>query len=117
MLIVHLVKKDAPQQAIVVIGAAGSFAAISTLLGSPLIGAFLLMEVAGIAGPMIGVILLPGLLAAGIGSLVFLGPQRRHGLGHLLPRHPQPAAVRLDRRLPVPVGHRHRRARRRGRHR
>ena len=72
-LAVRLVKKDAPVQAIVVIGAAGAFAAISTLLGSPIIGAFLLMEVAGIAGPMIGVVLLPGLLAAGVGSLVFLG--------------------------------------------
>lgn len=72
-LAVRLVKKDAPAQAIVVIGAAGAFAAISTLLGSPIIGAFLLMEVAGIAGPMIGVVLLPGLLAAGVGSLVFLG--------------------------------------------
>lgn len=72
-LAVRAVKKDAPQQAVVVIGAAGAFAAISTLLGSPIIGAFLLMEVAGIAGPMIGVVLLPGLLAAGVGSLVFLG--------------------------------------------
>ena len=72
-LMVHLVKKDAPAQAIVVIGAAGSFAAISTLLGSPIVGAFLLMEVAGLAGPMIGVVLAPGLLAAGIGSLVFIG--------------------------------------------
>jgi H+/Cl- antiporter ClcA len=81
VLIVHLVKKDAPQQATVVIGAAGSFAAISTLLGSPLIGAFLLMEVAGIAGPMIGVIFLPGLLAAGIGSLVFLGLNAVTGWG------------------------------------
>ncbi len=69
---VHLVKKDAPEQATVVIGAAGSFAAISTLLGSPLLGAFLLMEVAGIAGPKIGVVLHPGLLSAGIGALVIL---------------------------------------------
>jgi H+/Cl- antiporter ClcA len=81
VLIVHLVKNDAPQQATMVIGAAGSFAAISTLLGSPLIGAFLLMEVAGIAGPMIGVIFLPGLLAAGIGSLVFLGLNAVTGWG------------------------------------
>jgi H+/Cl- antiporter ClcA len=78
---VHLVKKDAPEQAIVVIGAAGSFAAISTLLGSPLLGAFLLREVAGIAGPMIGVVFLPGLLAAGIGSLVFLGLDSATGWG------------------------------------
>ena len=55
------------------IGSAGSFAAISTLLGSPLVGAFLLMEIAGIGGPMLGVVLVPGLLAAGIGSLIFVG--------------------------------------------
>jgi H+/Cl- antiporter ClcA len=80
-LAVHLVKKDAPAQAVMVIGAAGSFAAISTLLGSPLLGAFLLMEVAGLAGPMIGVVLVPGLLAAGIGSLVFLGLDNITGWG------------------------------------
>lgn len=80
-LAVHLVKKDAPAQATIVIGAAGSFAAISTLLGSPIIGAFLLMEVAGIAGPMIGVVFLPGLLAAGIGSLVFIGLNSLTGWG------------------------------------
>ncbi len=80
-LMVHRVRKDAPEQATVVIGAAGSFAAISTLLGSPILGAFLLMEVAGIAGPMIGVVLLPGLLAAGIGALVFLGLDNLTGWG------------------------------------
>ena len=80
-LAVHVIKKDAPAQATVVIGAAGSFAAISTLLGSPILGAFLLMEVAGIAGPMIGVVFLPGLLAAGIGSLVFLGLNNLTGWG------------------------------------
>lgn len=80
-LAVHLVKKDAPEQASVVIGAAGSFAAISTLLGSPIVGAFLLMEVAGLAGPMVGVVLTPGLLAAGVGSLVFIGLNDISGWG------------------------------------
>jgi H+/Cl- antiporter ClcA len=80
-LAVHLVKKDAPAQATLVIGAAGSFAAISTLLGSPLVGAFLLMEAAGIGGPMMGVILVPGLLAAGIGTLVFIGLDNLTGYG------------------------------------
>ena len=56
-----------------VIGAAGSFAAISTLLGSPLAGAFLLMEAGGLGGAMMGVVLLPGLLAAGIGALIYVG--------------------------------------------
>jgi H+/Cl- antiporter ClcA len=80
-LAVHLVKRDAPAQATVVIGAAGSFAAISTLLGSPIVGAFLLMEVAGLAGPLVGVVLAPGLLAAGVGSLVFLGLNNVTGWG------------------------------------
>lgn len=78
---VHAVKRDAPAQAALVIGAAGSFAAVSTLLGSPLVGAFLLMEVVGIGGPMLGVILVPGLLAAGIGSLIFIGLGSITGLG------------------------------------
>lgn len=80
-LAVRTVKHDAPAQASVVIGAAGSFAAISTLLGSPIVGAFLLMEVAGLAGPMVGVVLAPGLLAAGVGSLVFLGLNNITGWG------------------------------------
>jgi H+/Cl- antiporter ClcA len=81
VLLVHLVKKDAPAQATVVLGAAGSFAAVSTLLGSPLIGAFLLMEVAGLGGPLLEVVLVPGLLAAGIGALVFIGLDSLTGLG------------------------------------
>ncbi len=73
VLILHLVRKDAPAQATLVIGAAGSFAAVSTLLGSPILGAFLLMEAAGLGGPLLSVILLPGLLAAGVGTLIFVG--------------------------------------------
>ena len=83
VLAVHLVKKDAPPMAAVVIGAAGSFAAIATLLGSPIVGAFLLMEASGLAGPLMGVVLVPGLLAAGIGSLIFIGLDRWTGFGTL----------------------------------
>ena len=49
-LAVHLVKKDAPPMALTIMASAGSFAAISTLLGSPVLGAFLIMEAAGIGG-------------------------------------------------------------------
>ena len=73
VLLVRLAKRDAPDRVTTVIGASGSFAAISTLLGSPLLGAFLLMEATGLAGAMLEIVLLPGLLAAGVGSLVFLG--------------------------------------------
>ncbi len=81
VLAIHLVKRDAPPMAAVVIGAAGSFAAIATLLGSPLVGAFLLMEMAGLGGPMMEIVLMPGLLAAGVGSLIFVGLDSLTGLG------------------------------------
>jgi H+/Cl- antiporter ClcA len=81
VLAVRLIKRDAPAQATVVIGAAGSFAAIASLLGSPIVGAFLLMEVAGLGGALLGLILTPGLLAAGIGSLIFVGLYHWTGYG------------------------------------
>jgi H+/Cl- antiporter ClcA len=81
LLAVRLAARDAPDTAGAVIASAGSFAAISTLMGSPLLGAFLLLEAAGLAGPMVGVVLLPGLLAAGIGSLIFIGLDALTGFG------------------------------------
>jgi H+/Cl- antiporter ClcA len=80
-LAVHLVNKDAPPTAAVVIAAAGSFAAISALLGSPIIGAFLLMEASGLGGPVLGLVLVPGLLAAGVGTLIFVGLDSLTGFG------------------------------------
>jgi chloride channel protein, CIC family len=80
-LAVRLATRDAPDRAGAVIAAAGSFAAISTLLGSPLLGAFLLLEASGLGGPMLGVVLVPGLLAAGIGTLIFLGLDSITGAG------------------------------------
>jgi H+/Cl- antiporter ClcA len=80
-LAVMLIKRDAPPTAALIVGVAGSFAAVSTLLGSPLTGAFLLMEAAGIGGPLLGVILLPGLLAAGVGALIFVGLDNWTGFG------------------------------------
>ena len=76
-----LARRDAPAQATAVVAAAGSFAAICTLLGSPLLGAFLLMETSGLGGPTLGLVLVPGLVAAGIGSLIFIGLDNWTGLG------------------------------------
>ncbi len=81
VLAIHLIKRDAPPMAAVVVGVAGSFAAISTLLGSPIVGAFLLMEAAGLGGAMLGVVLVPGLLAAGVGALIFVGLDSWTGFG------------------------------------
>jgi H+/Cl- antiporter ClcA len=78
---VKLARRDAPPQLVTVLAAAGSFAAISALLGSPLLGAFLLLEAAGLTGATLDLVLVPGLLAAGLGSLVFLGLGSWSGLG------------------------------------
>lgn len=80
-LAVRLLRRDVPAQAAAVVAATGSFAAISTLLGSPLVGAFLLLEAVGIGGPMATAVLLPGLLAAGIGALIFIGLDSVTGYG------------------------------------
>ena len=80
-LTVHLLAKDAPPMAATIIAAAGSFAAVSTLLGSPLLGAFLIMEAAGVAGATLSVVALPGLIASGVGAVVFVGLDSWTGLG------------------------------------
>lgn len=80
-LTVRLAKRDAPPMAATMMASAGSFAAVSTLLGSPLLGAFLIMEAAGIAGATLSLVALPGLLASGIGALVFVGLNNWTGLG------------------------------------
>jgi H+/Cl- antiporter ClcA len=78
---VRLAKRDAPARTSTVVAAAGSFAAVSTLFGSPLAAAFLLMEASGLAGASLELVLVPGLLAAGIGSLIFIGLGHWTGLG------------------------------------
>jgi H+/Cl- antiporter ClcA len=77
----QLARQDMPARTRTVIGSAGSFAAIGTLFGSPLPGAFLLMEASGLGGPLLGVVLVPGLLAAGVGALIFVGMDAWTGLG------------------------------------
>src|SRR5262245_6187814 len=78
---VRLARQDVPATTLSVVAAAGSFAAFSTLVGSPLIAAFILMEAAGLGGPMVGLVLVPGLVAAGIGTLIFVGLDSVTGLG------------------------------------
>jgi H+/Cl- antiporter ClcA len=56
-----------------VVAASGSFAAMSFLFQSPLIAAVIMIEAIGLGGPRLTLVLLPGLLAAGVGSLVSLG--------------------------------------------
>jgi H+/Cl- antiporter ClcA len=74
-------RRPVPAQGVRVLGAAGAFAALSTLLGSPISSAFLLMEASGLGGPTMGLVLVPGLLASGVGALIFVGLDSLTGLG------------------------------------
>src|SRR5215471_19013769 len=65
-------RRPVPEQGKRVLAASGGFAALSTLLGSPISSAFLLMEAAGLGGPTMGLVLVPGLLASGVGALIFV---------------------------------------------
>jgi len=101
--------RGVPAQALAVVGAAGSFAAISALLGSPLSGAFLLMEAVGLGGPLLRTLLLPGLVASGIGTLVFIGLDAWTGLGTFtlaipdLPAFARPDVAQFAWALPIGV--------------
>ena len=66
-------RKEAQPQVVTLVAAAGSFAAVAFVFSSPLIAAVILIEASGIGGARLPLLLVPGLLAAGIGSLVSLG--------------------------------------------
>jgi chloride channel protein, CIC family len=73
ILAIGLTKAEAPRPVVTVMAAAGSFAAISFLFEAPVIAAVLMIEASGIGGKQLPLVLIPGLLAAGIGSLVSIG--------------------------------------------
>jgi H+/Cl- antiporter ClcA len=77
---VKRVKRDAPPTLLLVLGASGAFAAISVIFGSPVVGAVIIIEATGLGGGTLPLILIPGLVAAGIGSLVFIGMANWTGL-------------------------------------
>ncbi|MBJ7521254.1 MAG: chloride channel protein [Solirubrobacteraceae bacterium] len=70
---VHLTRREVPPQAMLIIAAGGSFAALSFIFESPIIAAVILIEATGLGGAQQRLVLLPGLLAAGLGSLVSIG--------------------------------------------
>ncbi len=80
VFLVSQARREVPPQAVLVVGAAGSFAAISFIFGSPVIAAIILIEATGIGGHKLRIILLPGLLGAGIGSLISIGMGSATGL-------------------------------------
>jgi H+/Cl- antiporter ClcA len=77
---IRSLKKDTPAEAQAVMAAAGSIAAMSLLFNSPIIAAVILLEALGLDREKLPLILLPGLLAAGIGSLISIGMGSLTGL-------------------------------------
>lgn len=73
VLTVRATRRDVAAETTLVVGAAGSFAALSFIFASPIIAAVILIEATGLGGARQRIILLPGLLAAGIGSLTSIG--------------------------------------------
>src|ERR1700761_3163711 len=70
---IKLARKQAPSQILVVMAATGSFAALSFVFSSPIIAAVILIEATGLGRARLPVVLIPGLVGAGIGSLVSVG--------------------------------------------
>ncbi|WP_405806713.1 chloride channel protein [Streptomyces sp. NBC_00210] len=97
LLFRDLVRAPATPQSNALLGAAGAAAAIAAIFGNPLIAGVLLIEVAGVGGPQLFAVLLPALLASGVGDLVFTGFGRWTGLdtGSLTVKFPEPPS-RLD---------------------
>ena len=98
-LAVRMLRRDAPPEVSTLLATAGTFAALSFLFGSPLIGAVIMIEAAGLGGARLPVVLVPCLLAAGIGSLVSIGLGSWTGLStsHIsIGTLPLPAFARPD---------------------
>src|SRR4051795_5801820 len=77
---IRLTRREVPKQGLLVVSAAGSFAAVAFIFSSPIIAAVLLIEATGLGGARQRIVLLPGLLGAGVGSLVSIGIGSLSGL-------------------------------------
>lgn len=73
LLALRLTPSAGDPSARMVIPAAGSAAAISAVFGNPLIAAILFIEVMGLARRQTMLVILPALLASGLGALVYTG--------------------------------------------
>jgi len=95
VITITLVRRDSPPSVLQLVAAAGAFAAVSFLFVSPLVAAILIIEVTAIGGARLPLVVVPGLLAAGIGSLLATGFASWSGLNRsaiaLGPIEPLPA--------------------------
>jgi H+/Cl- antiporter ClcA len=99
LLAISLARRETPPQVGLVLATAGTFAAMALIFDSPIIAAIIVIEAAGLGGPTLPLVLLPGLLAAGIGSLVSIGMGSWTGLStsaYALGALPLPSFARPD---------------------
>ncbi|MFE1443690.1 chloride channel protein [Streptomyces sp. NPDC058739] len=73
LLVVQFARRAQEPKATAMLATAGSTAAISTILGGPVVAAVMVVEAAGFGGPQLVAVLLPCLVASGTGALVFTG--------------------------------------------
>ena len=73
LMAIRLVRRDTPPDTLTLVAATGAFAALSFLFVSPLVAAVLVIEVTAIGGARLPLVLVPGLMASGIGSLLAIG--------------------------------------------
>ncbi len=69
-------KLGADAQGRALIAAAGSAAAIATILGNPLVAVILMLEIVGLASRSVMLVIVPCIVSSGVGALLFTG------LGH-----------------------------------
>ncbi|MFC1437434.1 chloride channel protein [Streptacidiphilus sp. N1-10] len=81
LLTVSRAKQQEDPRLGLLLGTAGSSAAIATIFGNPLVGAVMMLEAAGLGGPQLLLLIVPCLLASGLGALVFTGFGHWTGLG------------------------------------
>lgn len=73
LLALRSAREETPPELSAVVATAGSTAAISTILGGPVVASVLIAEAAGLAGTRLVMLLLPCLTASAAGALVFTG--------------------------------------------
>ncbi len=71
--VIKLARRDAPSQLLLIVGSAGSFAALSFVFASPIIAAVILIEATGLGRSRLPIVLIPGLVGSAIGTLVSIG--------------------------------------------
>lgn len=80
LLLARSVLRDAGDEAKELSSTSGGFASLAMVFNNPIIAAIIIFEAAGVGGAMAPLLVLPGLVAAGIGSLVYIGLGSATGL-------------------------------------